>query len=290
MTMRSKQWYTKTSRLSNSFANNSIGRLPDRASATRSSARRSVESTALLRARRGRKERDSKGKETVGFVPFGLRHKLRQTHASTRKPASSNFKYVWLAFDSVAVRLQELETPRRQIPGRDSLGGSGVHSKVTGVPDFVQPSKDRIEVDSTRLPESQIPRARRSAWGSRDWRALHMPDSASTRGDDAGLNAGLLRTGRQRCSGPHASLEYPLILRIHVEYPRGDALDYVRTIAFRIVHPVHRLVCESKVPPVDLFQTVHRVIDIRKQRSWMRQMDDGEAALFRLIAGALRPA
>src|SRR6266481_9840073 len=31
MTMRSKQWYTKTSRLSNSFANNSIGRLPDRA-------------------------------------------------------------------------------------------------------------------------------------------------------------------------------------------------------------------------------------------------------------------
>src|SRR5205809_1252866 len=30
MTMRSKQWYTKTSRLSNSFANNSIGRLlPD---------------------------------------------------------------------------------------------------------------------------------------------------------------------------------------------------------------------------------------------------------------------
>ena len=28
MTMRSKQWYTKTSRLSNSFANNSIGRPP----------------------------------------------------------------------------------------------------------------------------------------------------------------------------------------------------------------------------------------------------------------------
>src|SRR5204862_7954764 len=27
MTIRSKQWYTKTSRLSNSFANNSIGRL-----------------------------------------------------------------------------------------------------------------------------------------------------------------------------------------------------------------------------------------------------------------------
>ena len=72
-----------------------------------------------------------------------------------------------LAFDSVAVRLQELETPRRQIPGRDFLRRSGVHRKVTGVPDFVQPSKDRVEVDSTRLPERQIPRARRSAWGSR---------------------------------------------------------------------------------------------------------------------------
>src|SRR5436189_6273562 len=92
-----------------------------------------------------------------------------------------------LAFDSVAVRLQELETPRRQIPGRDSLGRSGVHRKVTGVPDFVQPSKDRIEVDSTRLPESQIPWTRRSARGakdrgSRDWCGLHTPDSASARG------------------------------------------------------------------------------------------------------------
>src|SRR5262245_38361935 len=35
MTMRSKQWYTKTSRLSNSFANNSIGRLPDFASSNK---------------------------------------------------------------------------------------------------------------------------------------------------------------------------------------------------------------------------------------------------------------
>jgi len=44
--MRSKQWYTKTSKLSNSFANNSIGRLPGFASATRSSVRRPVESTS----------------------------------------------------------------------------------------------------------------------------------------------------------------------------------------------------------------------------------------------------
>src|SRR5215472_16931108 len=44
MTTRSKQWYTKTSRLSNSFANNSIGCLLDFVSATKSSARRPVES------------------------------------------------------------------------------------------------------------------------------------------------------------------------------------------------------------------------------------------------------
>src|SRR5947207_2896234 len=44
MTMRSKEWYTKTSKLANSLANNSIGRLLDFASATRSSVRRPVES------------------------------------------------------------------------------------------------------------------------------------------------------------------------------------------------------------------------------------------------------
>ena len=42
--MRSKQWYTKISRLENSLANNSIGRLLDFALATRSSDRRPVES------------------------------------------------------------------------------------------------------------------------------------------------------------------------------------------------------------------------------------------------------
>ena len=44
--MRSKQWYTKISRLENSFANNSIGRLLDFALATKSSVRRPVESNA----------------------------------------------------------------------------------------------------------------------------------------------------------------------------------------------------------------------------------------------------
>src|SRR5450759_911572 len=80
MTTRSKQWYIKTSRLWNSFANNSIGRLPDPASATRSSVKRPMESTALPLGRREREERDSKGKETVGVVPFGLRpRKLRES-------------------------------------------------------------------------------------------------------------------------------------------------------------------------------------------------------------------
>src|SRR6266851_3683814 len=45
MTMRSKQWYTKTSRLEYSFANSSIGRRPsNRFLTTRSSDRRPVES------------------------------------------------------------------------------------------------------------------------------------------------------------------------------------------------------------------------------------------------------
>src|ERR1700692_4766961 len=45
MTMRSKQWYTKTSRLENSFAKSSIGRRSsDLVSTTRSSTRRPVES------------------------------------------------------------------------------------------------------------------------------------------------------------------------------------------------------------------------------------------------------
>src|SRR3954468_8988846 len=136
------------------------------------------------------------------------------------------------ALHSLAVRLQELETPRRQIPGRDALRRSGVHRKVTGIPDRVQPSKDRVEVDSTLLPESQVPRDRRSAGGARPWHPPQRPDSASTRGYDAVLDAGFLRTGRQRRPSPRASLECPLILRIHVDDPRGDALDYVRTIPF----------------------------------------------------------
>src|SRR5690242_11856083 len=76
MTMRSKQWYTITSKLSNSFANNSIGRLPGSCVATRSSVKRPVESTAPgCQESREREERDSKGKETVGCVPFGtVRH------------------------------------------------------------------------------------------------------------------------------------------------------------------------------------------------------------------------
>src|SRR5207253_9669460 len=45
MTMRSKQWYTKTSRLEYSFAKGSIGRRSsDRVLTTRSSVRRPVES------------------------------------------------------------------------------------------------------------------------------------------------------------------------------------------------------------------------------------------------------
>ena len=195
-----------------------------------------------------------------------------------------------LAPDAVAVRLQELEAPRRQVPRRNSRGHPGVHSEVTRVTDFVESSKDRIEVDSARLPERKIPRDYCCARGPRNLRGPRGPGSTSSGGDDAGFDGGLLRAGRQGRPGTVSALEHPLILRINVEYLRGDAPDHVWTIALRIVHPIHRLVSESKVRAVDLFQTVNSVIDIRKQRPWMRQMDNGEAALLRLIARALRPA
>src|SRR5437879_9229288 len=57
MTMRSKQWYTKTSSLANSFAKSSIGRRSsDLVSTTRSSARRPVESKFQICLARFRKD------------------------------------------------------------------------------------------------------------------------------------------------------------------------------------------------------------------------------------------
>src|SRR5262249_33555200 len=98
----------------------------------------------------------------------------------------------------------------------DSLERSGVHCQVTRVPDLVQPSKDRVEVDSARLPESQIPRNCSSAWRSRDWRSLGSLSSASTGGNDTGFDASLLRAVRQRRPSPLSSFEHLLILRINV--------------------------------------------------------------------------
>ena len=57
-----------------------------------------------VRAGHEREERVSKGKETTGFVPFGLRREdlaiaaraRSDVHAEPR--CSGNFKYVWLEF------------------------------------------------------------------------------------------------------------------------------------------------------------------------------------------------
>src|SRR6266498_1172184 len=92
MTMRSKQWYTKTSRLSNSFANNSIGRLLNFASQTKSSVRRLVESIGASAGSARREERVSKGKETGGFVPFGLPPQPCQTPRRPEKPSAWKFQ------------------------------------------------------------------------------------------------------------------------------------------------------------------------------------------------------
>src|SRR5260370_37110112 len=67
MTMRSKQWYTKTSRLSNSFANNSIGRLLDFASQRNHRSGDRWSQRGLVDGIVGREERVSKGKETGRF-------------------------------------------------------------------------------------------------------------------------------------------------------------------------------------------------------------------------------
>src|SRR5215470_4547643 len=96
MTMRSKQWYTKTSRLSNSFANNSIGCLPGFCFSNKiiGEATGGVKSAAVD-AEEGKKG-FFKGKETVGFVPFGLRRKVQMRLRPRRSP-NQNFKYFWLA-------------------------------------------------------------------------------------------------------------------------------------------------------------------------------------------------
>src|SRR5215472_12128372 len=96
MTTRSKQWYTKTSRLSNSFANNSIGCLLDFVSATKSSARRPVESNRPGWARK----KGSKGfqrERNRRFRSLWATARSGDAPEGTTKP-NQNFKYFWLAF------------------------------------------------------------------------------------------------------------------------------------------------------------------------------------------------
>src|SRR6516162_108307 len=102
MTMRSKQRYIKASRLSNSFANNSIG-CPSWILLQQQDNRRDNRWSQIGRGGRGaREERVSKGIETVGFVAFGLRRKVQMHRRPPRSP-NQNFKYFWLGFGWRAV-------------------------------------------------------------------------------------------------------------------------------------------------------------------------------------------
>src|SRR5215831_1369341 len=94
MTTRSKQWYTKTSRLSNSFANNSIGCLLCFVSATKSSARRPVESIG----RGWGRKKGSKGfqrERNRRFRSLWATARSGDAPEGTTKP-NQNFKYFWL--------------------------------------------------------------------------------------------------------------------------------------------------------------------------------------------------
>jgi hypothetical protein len=69
MTIRSKQWYTKVSRLPNSFAKVSIGRL--RLFLLRQQDHRPDDRWKSKQRAGAEREERVQGKETVGFVPWG---------------------------------------------------------------------------------------------------------------------------------------------------------------------------------------------------------------------------
>ena len=79
---------TKTSRLSNSFANNSIGCLPGFCFSNKiiGEATGGVKSAGVDAEQQ--KKGSSKGKETVGFVSFRLRRKVQLRPEATPKPES----------------------------------------------------------------------------------------------------------------------------------------------------------------------------------------------------------
>src|SRR5258708_33159265 len=92
MTMRSKQWYTRTSRLSNSFANNSIGRLRDRVwqQDHRSSGRWSQPrrlSRELGKGRKGFQRERNRRLRSLWFSSELARNTELQSESPTNTPA-----------------------------------------------------------------------------------------------------------------------------------------------------------------------------------------------------------
>src|SRR2546421_13095022 len=107
MTIRWKQWYTKTSRLENSFAKTSIGRRSsDLVSTTRSSARRPVESKfQICLASFQKTKRDLDDRKLY------RRRRVNNGH-STRPYTSKRLGHVWFSGGHVE-HLTELNARQR---------------------------------------------------------------------------------------------------------------------------------------------------------------------------------
>ena len=122
--MRSKQWYTKTSRLSNSFANNSIGH-------PRSCFSNKIigEVTDGVKSPGAGAEEGRKGfqrERTVGFLPFGLRRNVLMRPRPHRSP-NQYFKYLWLGLGLTLTTLCQAQTwSHEQSRGGNLLGPPAV--------------------------------------------------------------------------------------------------------------------------------------------------------------------
>ena len=105
----------RTSRLSNSFTNNSIGRLPGFCFSNKIIGPAAGGVKPAGRRNRPREERDSKGKETVGFVPFGYGADNGGGCSLTRRPnaqAAGKYRAPCAVCPWEPHRLAQIEIPK----------------------------------------------------------------------------------------------------------------------------------------------------------------------------------
>ena len=94
----------KTSRLSNSFANNSIGRLPGFCSATKSSVRRPVESKSADPGMTAKGRKSFQRERNRRFRSLWATARSEMHLTARRSHGVQNFKYLWLELYGVRAR------------------------------------------------------------------------------------------------------------------------------------------------------------------------------------------